>query len=225
MEIPERDLPLFLLNTVLFPRMPLPLHIFEPRYREMIARCLQERIGFGVLLIKEGDEVGGTAEPFSVGTIARIVNTQPLDDGRFNLLTLGVVRFRVLHTHSDQSYLTGDIRRWADEMGETSTLPKLTRAAHKAFVEYVAALGELADEAEGTGQVKAPFDPQVLSYTIGANLQISNEEKQALLEAETVQARLQQELVLLEREREFLRRVKLMREQLPRYDDGVFSKN
>ncbi len=224
MQIPERQLPLFPLHTVLFPRMPLPLHIFEPRYREMIARCLEERIGFGVLLIKAGEEVGETAVAHSVGTVARIVDAQRLDDGRMNLVAMGVVRFRLLRTRQTHAYLSGDIEPWEDEMGDTAALSGVTRAAHKAYVAYVSELSELAGS-DSSEQIVAPFDPQVLSYTIAANLQIENQVKQELLELETVHARLERELELIEGEREFLRRVKLMRAQLPRTDESIFSKN
>lgn len=225
MQIPERDLPLFPLNTVLFPRMPLPLHIFEPRYQEMIARCIHERIGFGVLLIKEGEEVGGPAETFTVGTVARIVDVQAAEEGRLNLITMGVVRFRLLTTRDEHPYLSGDIERWEDEMGDLKALPRLTRETHRAYINYLAEIGELMDKDDPPSQAVAPMDPQVLSYTIAANLQIPNPEKQALLEVETVQERLARELEILESERGFLQRVKLMRENFARGDFGSFSKN
>ncbi len=225
MRIPERDLPLFPLNVVLFPRMALPLLVFEPRYREMIARCLQEEIGFGVVLIKEGEEVGGPADPYRIGSVARILDVKRFPDGRMNLVTMGVVRFRILQTHDKHPYLSGDIERWEDEMGDTSVLPRVTHVAHQIFIEYMADLMELAKAESGPKQLVAPHDPQVLSYTIAANLQISNEEKQTLLEMDTVEARLRHEITLLEREREFLRRVKVLREYLPKNDTETFSKN
>jgi Lon protease-like protein len=225
MRIPERDLPLFPLNVVLFPRMPLPLHIFEPRYREMVADCLRDEIGFGVVLIKEGDEVGGTAEPYKVGTVARILDVKKLPDGRMNLITMGVVRFRILQTNTEHPYLSGDVERWEDEMGDLTALPRVTHVAHQLFIEYMADLMELAKAEPGSKQLVAPRDPQVLSYTIATNLQISNEEKQALLEMDTVEARLRHQITFLEREREFLRRVKVLREYLPKSEKETFSKN
>jgi Lon protease-like protein len=225
MRIPEHDLPLFPLNVVLFPRMPLPLHIFESRYREMIGICLRDEIGFGVVLIKEGDEVGGPATPNAVGTVARILDVKKFPDGRLNLVTMGVVRFRILQTNTDHSYLSGEVERWEDEMGDTTLLPRVTHVAHQLFIEYMADLMELANAEPGSKQLVAPLDPQVLSYTIATNLQISNEEKQALLEMDTVEARLRHEVTLLEREREFLRRVKVLREYLPKSEKETFSKN
>ena len=100
--------------------MALPLRIFEPRYQEMIDRCLDEEIGFGVVLIKEGEEVGGPVEPYSVGTIARILKSDKLPDGQMNLVTMGVVRFRILQTHDIHPYLSGDIERWEEDMGEVA---------------------------------------------------------------------------------------------------------
>ena len=76
------ELPLFPLNVVLFPGMSLPLHIFEERYKAMIGACSEHDTPFGVLLIKEGQEVGDPAEPFQVGTTARITEVQQLEDGR-----------------------------------------------------------------------------------------------------------------------------------------------
>ena len=67
------ELPLFPLNVVLFPGMVLPLHIFEPRYREMVNYCLDEKKPFGVVLLREGEERGGPAIPYQVGTAARIM--------------------------------------------------------------------------------------------------------------------------------------------------------
>jgi Lon protease-like protein len=225
MNIPERDLPLFPLNTVLFPRMPLPLHIFEPRYQEMMTRCLRERIGFGVLLIQEGEEVGGAAEPFTVGTVARIINVQELDDGRMDMLTMGMVRFRLLKAYDVHPYRSGDIELWEDEMGDTRRLPRLAQLAQHSYINYVAQLAELMNEEDSAAQIVAPQDPQVLSYTIAANLQIPNPDKQKLLEIETVQERLERELEILETERGFLQRVKLMRESFTRNDIDTFSMN
>lgn len=225
MEIPERDLPLFPLNTVLFPRMPLPLHIFEPRYQEMMTRCIRERIGFGVLLITEGSEVNDVPETVTVGTVARIVTADELDDGRMNMLTMGVVRFRLLKTYNHHPYLSGDIESWQDEMGDAKALEKLTREAHKAYINYVTDLSELMDEEDKPGQIVAPMDPQILSYTIAANLQVQSEDKQRLLEIETVQERLASEIAMLDAERTFLGRVKLMRETFARKDFDKFSNN
>ena len=84
------ELPLFPLNTVLFPGMPLPLHIFEDRYKQMINNCLEEKEPFGVVLIRNGKEaLGPLAQPHSIGCTARIVEVQKLSDGRMNITSVG----------------------------------------------------------------------------------------------------------------------------------------
>src|SRR5918911_264681 len=112
------NVPVFPLNTVLFPSLPLPLHIFEERYRLMIGTCAVTDREFGVCLIKEGVEVGGPAEPFAIGTVARIAEIERLPDGRMNLLTFGTTRFRILEIVRREPYLIGrvaSLERTADQ--------------------------------------------------------------------------------------------------------------
>ena len=96
--LPER-LPLFPLKTVLFPGGVLPLRVFEPRYMDMITRCMREDAGFGVCLIAAGEEVGETAVPHPVGTEARIEQWDMAQAGVLNLLTRGSRRFDDLRGH------------------------------------------------------------------------------------------------------------------------------
>jgi Lon protease-like protein len=91
----SEEIPLFPLNTVLFPGGPLPLRIFEPRYIDLVKRCLREDSGFGVVLIREGVEAGGPAQTFDVGTYARIVDFSQQPDGLLGIRALGQARFRI----------------------------------------------------------------------------------------------------------------------------------
>ena len=84
-----RELPLFPLNTVLFPGGPLPLRIFEPRYLDMVSRCLREQTGFAVVLIGEGNEATGATQFVAIGTEARIVDFDRLEDGLLGISCLG----------------------------------------------------------------------------------------------------------------------------------------
>jgi hypothetical protein len=93
---PNRELALFPLNTVLFPGGPLPLRIFEPRYVDMVRRCLREERGFGVILIERGAEAGGPAEFSTLGTEARIVDFSRMEDGLLGITCLGQQRIRVV---------------------------------------------------------------------------------------------------------------------------------
>ena len=88
-------IPLFPLRTVLYPGGPLPLRIFEPRYLDMVSRCLKEDQPFGVLLIREGEEAGNTPATYSVGTLARIIDWYQGSDGLLGITALGESRFRV----------------------------------------------------------------------------------------------------------------------------------
>lgn len=97
---PLSEIPLFPLKTVLFPGGPLPLRIFEPRYVDMVKRCLREQQGFGVVLIREGEE-NAAAQFHEVGTIARIVDFHAMPDGLLGLMTRGEQRFRV-QSHARQ---------------------------------------------------------------------------------------------------------------------------
>jgi uncharacterized protein len=87
------EIPLFPLQTVLFPGGPLPLRIFEPRYVDMISRCLKSGIGFGVLLIKTGEEAGVVAGMHELGTIANVVDWDQLNDGTLGVVVIGGTRF------------------------------------------------------------------------------------------------------------------------------------
>ena len=99
-DVAPRELSLFPLNTVLFPGGPLPLRIFEPRYLDMVKRCMRDAAPFGVVLIREGEEVGvGPADFHDVGTLARIADFDTLPDGLLGLTCVGEQRFRV-HAHS-----------------------------------------------------------------------------------------------------------------------------
>ncbi len=102
-------LALFPLHTVLFPGAALPLHIFEPRYRQMIGECLETDAPFGVVLIRAGLEVGEPAVPHEVGTLAHIVQHERLEDGRMNLLATAGDRFRILELLTDRPYLSGRV--------------------------------------------------------------------------------------------------------------------
>ena len=144
MKILESDFPLFPLNTVLFPQARLPLQIFEPRYREMIDRCLKEDLAFGVLLIKEGAEVGGPATPYQIGTVARIVDSARSPDGKMNIVVAGIMRFKLLEQFNDHSYMTGRIELLADENINLNVVERDARHVTQAFKDYVALVRRVA---------------------------------------------------------------------------------
>jgi Lon protease-like protein len=195
--MPGQWLPLFPLNVVLFPHMPLPLHVFEPRYRQMIADCLEEGHSFGVVAIREGIETGA-AVPFDVGTLAKIVRIDRLEDSRMNLLVTGASRFAILETASDRPYLRGRIRIIPEAGDDPESTAALTERTAMTFREYSNLLRELVgqrpDEAE------PPTEPELLSYLIAAALNLQVPEKQKLLAAGRTDERLKVELNLLRKE-------------------------
>ena len=117
----ERELPLFPLEqVVLFPGMPLPLRIFEERYKVMIGACQVTDQTFGVLLIRSGREVGEPAVPERVGCTARMLSIDRLPDGQMNILSVGEQRFRLLGPARamPEGYLVGDVRLLPDPSAE-----------------------------------------------------------------------------------------------------------
>ena len=103
-DVAGRVLPMFPLGTVLFPHAVLPLHVFEPRYRVMMRRCIDGDGEFGVVLIERGNEVGGGDTRFDIGTVARIVQAAELEDGRFAIAAVGLGRFQVVRWLAEDPY-------------------------------------------------------------------------------------------------------------------------
>jgi Lon protease-like protein len=207
----EELLALFPLNTVLFPGMPLPLHIFEERYKLMIGRCIEEERPFGVVLIQEGPEVGGTATPHAVGTTAHIATAKRLDDGRMNLIAVGQQRFRIVEVVREEPYLIARVEMLADQepSDEVGSLAEEVRAA---VVTYLRDLFTLLEQPQG--ELDMPTEPGRLSLVVAAVLQIPMVERQALLEMTDVAARLQQEREWLARENENQRMLLGLKKQL-----------
>jgi Lon protease-like protein len=190
-------LALFPLHTVLFPDMPLPLHIFEERYKLMIGRCVEEERPFGVVLIRTGPEVGGPAVPHPVGTTARIAALKQMEDGRMNLIAVGEERFRILEVTREQPYLVARVALLVDcdPDPDAETLVEAVQAALKVYLND---LFELLDHPQEPFDI--PGDPGRLSLVAAAVLQIPLAERQQLLEMTRASARLQQEHEWLARE-------------------------
>lgn len=203
-QVSTMEMPLFPLNhVVLFPRMVLPLHIFEPRYREMINRCIDERLQFGVVLIDEGQEVDGGARPHLVGTAARIARVDRLDDGRMNITTIGTQRFRILKLDYSRSYLSATVAPHPVINGSTKNAFELARRMTPRVVEYI----DLLSAASNTKLQHAnlPDDPAMLAFLVGMSLQVGHDQKQKLLELPGIPEMLQFEVNLLAREILFTR--------------------
>ena len=192
------ELALFPLNNVvLFPGMPLPLHIFEERYKAMIGDCVQHDEPFGVLLISEGNEVGEPASPHSVGTTARVSQVQRLQEGRMNILTRGERRFQLLETVRTVPHLVGLVRYMEDEEGTVSTT---TVAGVRE--QYIQLQRQLTAMAGGWDrEVSVPDEPIQLARMSAAALAVSlplpPDVRQSLLETPTAGEQLEKLLTLM----------------------------
>ena len=200
-------LPLFPLSTVLFPGMRLPLHIFEPRYRQLVADLLDqpEPRRFGVIAIRKGKETGvdGVAALYDVGCVATVRQVESREDGRYDLLTVGTQRFRLLGLDKSLPYLRGEIEPLPDETGEAREAAYVTRRVQEAFRGY---LNLLVDRGGGVISVAdLPDEPLLLSYIIAAAMIIDLPDRQSLLAAPDALARLKAERSLLTREIGMLR--------------------
>lgn len=193
------DLPLFpLKNVVLFPGMVLPLHIFEARYREMINRCIDEQLPFGVVLIDEGEEVGEAAAPHRVGTAAKIVRVERLDDGRMNITAVGTERFEIQELHTDRSYLTAKVRVLPTVNGSTKLAVQMAQRIRPRLFEYIELLSRVNNTELSLDRL--PEDPMTLAFLVGIALQVPAEDKQKTLTLASVPAMLAQEYNLLSQE-------------------------
>ncbi len=146
------ELPLFPLHTVLCPGVALPLKVFEERYRVMVQRCLEFDEPFGVVLIRDGREVGAAATSIAnVGTIAEIREASKYSDGRYDLLVVGTSRFRIESVAvGRRPYLVGEVSSLDEPLGDPDRAEQLTAEVTQRFVRYLALLqpaeGEDADE-------------------------------------------------------------------------------
>ena len=191
------EIGLFPLELVLLPGERVPLHIFEPRYRELIGECLEEKREFGLVLSDED----GIRE---IGTTAAVVEVlERFDDGRMNIVVEGRDRFRVLEETEGRSFRTARISPLGDADGEP-TAEEIERclAAYRRLAE---AAGSQAEEPEA--------GPESLSYWIGARVDFGAEVKQELLELRSERDRTVKLAEILNRAREAVRFARTARER------------
>src|ERR1700728_310984 len=203
-------LPLFPLSTVLFPGMRLPLHVFEERYRTLVAELLAgpEPRQFGVIAIRSGREVGatGAAALHEVGCVAVLRQVAPHADGRYDLQTVGTERFRLTSIDRSRPYLRGEVDLLPDGVAEPGAAEAAAAVVRQVQAGFRAYLNALADQGGGVISVAdLPDEPVLLSYVIGAAMIIDLPERQSLLAAPTALDRLRLQRSLLLRETAMLR--------------------
>jgi uncharacterized protein len=186
-------IPLFPLNTVLYPGGPLKLRIFEPRYLEMISDCLRSDCGFGVCLIRDGAEVGSAAIPENVGTLARIVDWEQRRDGLLGITIVGTQRFR-LREHAVNAHQL--------LMGESEPLPEPEPIQLPAqFAPLQALLQRIIEQLDGPYRdLTANYEDSCwVGYRLAEILPLPLRAKQELLELQDPLERLEMIHRLIER--------------------------
>jgi uncharacterized protein len=177
------ELPLFPLNTVLFPGMPLHLHVFEERYKLMMNTCIENREPFGVVLISNDvTDTNPNAEPNQIGCTAQITQVQPLSEGRMKITAIGKDRFQIQSLNHSKPYLTGMVETLALMEGDPQTMRMQAHQLKHRVNRYL----ELLKEA---GQIqfqssRLPENPQSLAYLAAVLLQTTPAQKQLLLAAD-----------------------------------------
>ena len=197
------SLPLFPLHSVLFPHFTLQLHIFEERYRVMISECIEKNTPFGVVLIREGTEVGAPPTPYEVGCIARILAVKRLEDDRMLLIAGGDERFRVLeYFEADLPYLVGRVEMLCDTPDSLPEDEVLTEEVKFLLDRY---LHVLADRVGiPLPNVDLPPEIEQLGLFIASIAQMPATDKQRLLEMTDSVVRLETEKIFLREQIEVL---------------------
>jgi hypothetical protein len=203
----SETLPLFPLGTVLYPGLVLPLHIFEDRYRQLVRDLLAgpEPQQFGVIAIREGRETGasGVSALFEIGCTATLRQVDRHDDGRYDLVTVGTQRFRLISLNDSQPYLQGEVDLLDEDAGDQAAAGLAATAVQEAFLGYLTALAERGGATISVPEL--PDEPVLLSYLVAASLIAELPDKQDLLAEPDAARRLSAERALLARETTMLR--------------------
>lgn len=193
---------LFILNTVLVPGATLRLHVFEDRYKALMAACIEQGFPFGVLLDRKGHETGADLSPVEIGTSAVLRQVSKLGAGRLYVIASGVRRFKVDRIVETTPFWRAQVSYLGEPHGSKDT-GLLRDLAVERFRDYLEAL--LAGCGSEVDAVELPTDAAAASYIIADAMQIKNRVKQLLLESASVAQRLRDELALLEAETRRLR--------------------
>jgi uncharacterized protein len=199
------EVPLFPLGTVLFPHMPMALHIFEERYKTMMRDCRRASTTFGIVAIRSGQETGGGSVPYEVGTLAQLDEIEELPDGGYNLVVMGASRFHVDALTHNRPYLVGSVHYLEDSPAPAADTERLAAAVTSAFRGYAGQLRGIGQE--DPVEFGLPSDPELLSYLVAAAMQVETSQRQRLLEIDGTAERLAACLRLLRREAALLERM------------------
>jgi Lon protease-like protein len=185
-----KELPLFPLPIVLFPGVPLPLHIFEPRYRQMLVDIGASNNLFGVSYFDSGGSEQEVPLPGHIGCVAEVTEAQPLPDGRLNILVLGLIRYRAdEYVERGDPYLVARISFFEDDEEEGGLLSERSREVAETFTRIARAVRIINDEQASLPDI-SDTEPRRLSFLVAAAMEIDAEVKQELLEMRSTEERL-----------------------------------
>lgn len=178
-------LPLFPLNTVLFPGMQLKLHIFEPRYKTLINQCVDRNEPFGVVLTRQGAETGNKETmPFDVGCTAKIGEVQRLPLGRMNIVTTGHRRFRINAIDRSKPHMVGDVDYFLPEEDRPGVIKVYSKILRPLLLRYLDILSSSSDAHFDPEQL--PRQPRTIAQIGSILLQADNLQKQELLSIDSL---------------------------------------
>ncbi|HYE66564.1 MAG TPA: LON peptidase substrate-binding domain-containing protein [Pyrinomonadaceae bacterium] len=184
------ELPLFPLPLVLFPGVPLPLHIFEPRYRQMLSDIRVHDNLFGLSYFDASASEAEIPLAGHIGCAAEVTEIQPLPDGRSNILTIGLIRYRVeAYVDRGDPYLVGQVSFFEDEAEDEEALARRGREVANLFMRIARAVRIINDERAVLPDL-SDTDPEHLSFLVAAAMEMDTEVKQEMLELRSTSERL-----------------------------------
>lgn len=185
------DLPVFPLPVVLFPGVPLPLHIFEPRYRQMLLDVRVSNNLFGVAYFDSTSAETAAPRVGHIGCVAEITETQTFPDGRANILTVGVIRYRIdSYIERGDPYLVAQVSYFEDDEEDEAALTGLAKEVAETFTRIAQAVRIINDERVGLPDI-SDTEPQRLSFLVAAAMEMEADVKQELLEIRSTFERLE----------------------------------
>ncbi len=185
-----RELPIFPVPLVLFPGVPLPLHIFEPRYRQMLGDIRISNNLFGLSYFDASVSDKEIPPAGHVGCVAEVTEVQPMPDGRSNILTIGQIRYRVQgYVERGDPYLVAQVEFFEDEDEDDSALTERAHEVADTFSRIARAVRTLNDERTSLPDI-SDTEPQRLSFLVAAAMEIDAEVKQEMLELRSTSERL-----------------------------------
>jgi Lon protease-like protein len=184
------ELPIFPLSVVLFPWVPLPLHIFEPRYRQMLDDIRAGHNLFGLSYFDASSSEQEIPLVGSIGCVAKVTDAQALPDGRSNILTIGVIRYRLEeYVERGDPYLVARVSYFEDEAEQDEAVEERAREVAEIFTRIARAVRAINDERANLPNI-ADTEPQRLSFLVAAAMEVDTDVKQELLELRVTSQRL-----------------------------------